>query len=54
MTSYALTDRGLRKTALRNSCRLVKEATGWTVLDAVYDSLVADQLTATQVLNLFV
>ena len=51
---YATSDRGLRKVALRNGCRLEKTADGWTVVDAVTDSLVAFDLTATQVLDLFV
>lgn len=51
---YQTSDRGLRKNADRNGCRLVKESSGWTVLDAVTGSLVADQLTSTQVLALFV
>lgn len=50
---YATTDRGLRKIALRNGCRLEKTAQGWTVLDAVTDSLVAFDLSATEVLDLF-
>lgn len=51
---YQTSDRGLRKAALRNGCRLEKTSDGWTVLDAVTDSLVAFELSATQVLDLFV
>lgn len=51
---YQTSDRGLRKAALRNGCRLEKTSSGWAVLDAVTDSLVAFDLSATQVLDLFV
>lgn len=51
---YQTSDRGLRKVALRNGCRLEKTSAGWNVIDAVTDSLVDFELSATQVLDLFV
>lgn len=46
---YHTTDRGLRKIAARNDVRLVKDATGWVMLDSNFGSLIADGLTSVEV-----
>ena len=52
---YATSDRGLRKAAARNGCTLEKLNTNsWNVIDSGTGSLVDYELTATQVLALFV
>lgn len=51
--NYHTTDRGLRKVAARNNCRIEKTDAGWLVMDSVYGSVVDFDLNAEQVLALF-
>lgn len=50
---YAQTDRGLRKAAAINDCKLQKTSDGWLVYDSVYGSFIAEGLTSSEVLALF-
>lgn len=52
-TAYHQTNRGLRKVAARNGCRLERTSVGWEVFDAETDAVVAFDCSAEEVLNLF-